>query len=192
VTPWVACAIVGIWFAYCYMTDEDLESLMSPEEEQASRGDSDADQHISPGLRRVGRFDFVHRGSVWLGTVAQRVVQRGDFLPGIFSGNRSPGIVGPGADRHGPERGTFMGFPSLVYSHGWIVTLWIASYMMVPISGFAVVGKRVAQLSRLTGAITMPDLLRERYGSPMVGLASSVFIMFFMSFMMVASSRPAR
>ena len=35
-----------------------------------------------------------------------------------------------------------MGFPSLVYSHGWVVGLWIASYMLVPLSGFAVLGKR--------------------------------------------------
>jgi SSS family solute:Na+ symporter/sodium/pantothenate symporter len=82
--------------------------------------------------------------------------------------------------------GTFMGFPSLVYSHGWIVLLWISSYMVVPITGFAVLGKRLAQLSRRTGAITVPDMLRERFASPTVGLVASLFILFYMSFMMVA------
>ena len=79
-----------------------------------------------------------------------------------------------------------MGYPSLVYSHGWVVALWIGSYMVVPITGFGVLGKRFAQLSRRTGAITVPDLLRIRFGSPTVGLVSSIFIILFMSSMMVA------
>ena len=71
-----------------------------------------------------------------------------------------------------------MGFPSLVYSYGWIVALWIASYMVVPITGFGVLAKRLSQLSRETGAITVPDLFRERFSSPTVGLVSSLLIMF--------------
>ena len=62
-----------------------------------------------------------------------------------------------------------MGFPSLVYTHGWVVALWIASYMVVPITGFGVLGKRLAQLSRRTGAITVPDLFRARFDSPRWG-----------------------
>jgi SSS family solute:Na+ symporter/sodium/pantothenate symporter len=79
-----------------------------------------------------------------------------------------------------------MGFPSLVYSHGWIVALWIASYMVVPITGFGIVGKRIAQISRKTGAITMPDLYRERFGSPALGIVTSLLIVTFMTSMMVA------
>ena len=79
-----------------------------------------------------------------------------------------------------------MGYPSFVYSHGWVVAVWIGSYMVVPITGFGVLGKRFAQLSRRTGAITVPDLLRIRFGSPAVGLISSLFIILFMSSMMVA------
>jgi SSS family solute:Na+ symporter/sodium/pantothenate symporter len=82
--------------------------------------------------------------------------------------------------------GTFMGFPSLVYTHGWIVALWIASYMVVPITGFAVLGKRFAQLSRRTGAITIPDLFDARYGDQRVGLLASLAIMSFMTFLMLA------
>ena len=58
--------------------------------------------------------------------------------------------------------------------------------MVVPLTGFGVLGKRMAQLSRRTGAITVPDLFRERFGSPALGLMPSLLIMFFMSFMMVA------
>jgi SSS family solute:Na+ symporter/sodium/pantothenate symporter len=79
-----------------------------------------------------------------------------------------------------------MGFPSLVYSHGWVVALWIGSYMVVPLTGFTILGKRLAQLSRKANAITVPDLLRTRFDDPRVGLTASLLIMLFMSFMMVA------
>ncbi len=124
--------------------------------------------------------------SVWLGTVAQRVVEKGSFLKGYFLGNRGLGAWALALTATVQSGGTFMGFPSLVYSFGWIVALWIASYMVVPITGFGVLGKRISQLSRRTGAITVPDLFRERFGSPAAGLMASLLILLFMSFMMVA------
>ncbi len=124
--------------------------------------------------------------SVWLGMAAQRVVERGSFMKGYFLGNRGLGAWTLALTATVQSGGTFMGFPSLVYSHGWIVALWICGYMIVPISGFALLGKRLAHLSRRTGAITVPDLFRERYGSPTVGLVAMLFILFYMTFMMVA------
>ncbi|HEX7447018.1 MAG TPA: sodium:solute symporter, partial [Pirellulales bacterium] len=124
--------------------------------------------------------------SVWLGTVAQRIVERGSFLKGYFLGNRGLGAWALALTTTVQSGGTFMGFPSLVYSHGWVLTLWIAGYMVVPITGFGMIGKRMAQLSRRTGAITVPDLFRERFASPGVGVAALVLILFYLSFMMVA------
>ncbi|MBW3600488.1 MAG: sodium:solute symporter, partial [Planctomycetes bacterium] len=124
--------------------------------------------------------------SVWLAVLAQRVVRKGSFLQCYFLGNRGLGAWALALTATVQSGGTFMGFPSLVYSYGWVVSLWIASYMVVPIMGFGVLAKRFSQLSRRTGAITVPDLLRERFQSPAVGLAASLLIMFFMSFMMVA------
>jgi sodium/pantothenate symporter len=124
--------------------------------------------------------------SVWLGTLAQRVVEKGSFVKGYFLGNRGLGAWALALTATVQSGGTFMGFPSLVYTYGWIVALWIAGYMVVPITGFGVLGKRLAQLSRRTGAITMPDLFRERFGSPTVGLVALWFILLYMSFMMVA------
>jgi sodium/pantothenate symporter len=124
--------------------------------------------------------------SVWLGTLAQRTVERGSFLKGFFLGNRGLGVWALALTVTVQSGGTFMGFPSLVYSYGWIVALWIASYMVVPITGFALLGKRVAQLSRRTATVTVPDLLRERFASPAVGLVSSLIIIVFMTFMLVA------
>src|SRR5437868_14005936 len=79
-----------------------------------------------------------------------------------------------------------MGFPSLVYTYGWIVALWIGSYMVGPLIGFGLIGKRIAQISRRTGAVTVPDLFRARFGSPAAGLVTSLLIIVFMSIMMVA------
>ncbi|HXT57443.1 MAG TPA: hypothetical protein VN699_02360, partial [Pirellulales bacterium] len=124
--------------------------------------------------------------SVWLGTLAQRVVEKGSFLKGYFLGNRGLGAWALALTATVQSGGTFMGFPSFVYSYGWIVALWIAAYMAVPITGFGVLGKRISQLSRRTGAITVPDLVRERFGSPAAGLMASLLILLFMSFMMVA------
>jgi sodium/pantothenate symporter len=124
--------------------------------------------------------------SVWIGLLANRAMRSGSFLKGFFLGNRGLGAWALALTATVQSGGTFMGFPSLVYSHGWIVLLWICGYMVVPITGFGVLGKRVAQLSRRTGAITVPDLFRARFESPNLGLIASLLIMFYMAFMMVA------
>ncbi|MBI2824249.1 MAG: sodium:solute symporter [Planctomycetia bacterium] len=139
-----------------------------------------------PGWGAISALLIVIAVSVWLGTLAQRAIQRGKFLTGYFLGNRGLGAWALALTATVQSGGTFMGYPSLVYTHGWIVALWIGSYMVVPITGFGALGKRFAQLSRRTGAITVPDLLRIRFGSPAVGLISSLFIIAFMSSMMVA------
>ncbi len=144
------------------------------------------DASISPGYGTLLALAIVIVASIWLGAKAQKAVQRGTFVKGYFLGNRALGSWTVALTATVQSGGTFMGFPSYVYTYGWIVALWIASYMVVPLSGFGVLGKRFAQLSRRTGAITVPDLFRERFASPAVGLTASLLIMFFLSFMMVA------
>jgi SSS family solute:Na+ symporter/sodium/pantothenate symporter len=124
--------------------------------------------------------------SVWLGTLAARVTSRSRFLPAFFLGNRGLGAWTLALTATVQSGGTFMGFPSLVYSHGWVVALWIAPYMVIPLTGLGILGKRLAHLSRRTGAVTVPDLFRARFANPALGLMSSLLIMFYMSFMMVA------
>ncbi len=125
-------------------------------------------------------------GSMAVGAYAERRMREGSFLQGFFLGNRGLGAWALALTATVQSGGTFMGYPGLVYSYGWIVGLWIASYMVVPIISFGIIAKRMAQLSRRTGAITLPDLFRERFNSPTAGLVSSLLIMFFMSFTMVA------
>jgi SSS family solute:Na+ symporter/sodium/pantothenate symporter len=124
--------------------------------------------------------------SVWLGRLAQQVVERSRFIQGYFQGNRGLGAWTIALTATVQSGGTFMGFPSLVYTHGWIVALWIGSYMVVPLTGFAVIGKRIAQISRMSGSVTMPDLFRARFASPTAGLVCSLSIISFMTIMMFA------
>ena len=141
---------------------------------------------FSPGAGVLVALLLFIAASVWLGTLAQRRIERGSFLKGYFLGNRGLGAWALALTATVQSGGTFMGFPSLVYSHGWILALWISSYMLVPLAGFAVVGKRLAQVSRRSGAITVPDLFRARFASPATGLVASLLILVFMSSMMVA------
>lgn len=140
----------------------------------------------APGIGALLALIVFIAASVWLGTVAQRVVERSRFIQGYFQGNRGLGAWTIALTATVQSGGTFMGFPSLVYTAGWVVALWIASYMVVPLTGFAVMGKRIAQISRRTGAVTVPDLFRARYASPTAGLVTSLLIILFMSIMMVA------
>lgn len=120
--------------------------------------------------------------SLGLGVVANLVASRkAGFLQKYFLGNRSLGAFAVALTAAVMSGGTFMGFPSLVYKFGWVVGLWIASYMIAPLTVLGILGKRIGQLSRRTGAITLPDLMRERYGSPALGLLTSVLIMFFLT-----------
>src|SRR4051794_23884021 len=119
-------------------------------------------------------------GSLGLGVVANFAQRKGSFLEKYFLGNRSLGAFAVALTAAVMSGGTFMGFPPLVYTFGWVVGLWICSYMVAPLTVLGVLGKRVGQLSRKTGAITLPDLLRERFGSPTLGMLTSVLVMFFL------------
>ena len=120
--------------------------------------------------------------SLGLGVVANLVASRkAGFLQKYFLGNRSLGAFSVALTAAVMSGGTFMGFPSLVYKFGWVVGLWIASFMVAPLTVLAILGKRIGQLSRRTGAITLPDLFRERFGSPALGILTSLLIMFFLT-----------
>src|SRR3954452_10419022 len=118
--------------------------------------------------------------SLGLGVVANLAGRKGNFLEKYFLGSRSLGAFAVALTAAVMSGGTFVGFPSLVYTFGWVVGLWICSYMVAPLTVLGVLGKRIGQLSRKTGAITLPDLFRERYSSPTLGMLTSLLVMFFL------------
>src|SRR5206468_6830337 len=102
-------------------------------------------------------------------------LKRGDFVGGYFLGHRGLGawVLALTVAATAISGGTFMGFPSLIYTNGWVMALWICSYMVVPLTTMALLGKRINQVARLSGAVTLPDVMRDRFASPALGIISS-------------------
>lgn len=127
-------------------------------------------------------------GVMVLGVVSHRFLRRGSFVKEYFLGNRGlgPWVLAMTVAATAISGGTFMGFPSLIYSNGWIMALWIASYMVSPLMTMALFGKRLNQIARRAGAVTVPDVLRDRFHSPALGVVSTLLILLFLIFNLVA------
>lgn len=82
--------------------------------------------------------------------------------------------------------GTFMGFPALIYTHGWTLAWWVAGYMISPMIALGLMAKRLNQVGRIAGAITVPELLRRRFESASVGNLATFLVVFFMFFYLMA------
>ncbi len=127
-------------------------------------------------------------GVAALGLFSHRFLARGSFIKEYFLGNRAlgPWVLALTVAATAISGGTFMGFPSLIYTNGWIMALWIASYMVVPLTTMALLGKRINQVARISGAVTVPDVLRDRFRSPALGIVATLLILLFLSFNLVA------
>ena len=124
-------------------------------------------------------------GLAWL---SNRLLQSKSFMSEYFLGSRSLGVWAFALTfaATSSSGGSFTGFPSKIYTHGWILALWIGSYMVVPICTMGLLGKRLNQVARISGAITVPDVIRDRFHSKYFGLLAVSLIVFFMSFNLVA------
>ncbi len=129
-----------------------------------------------------------------LAGLANRLLRGRDFLNEYFLGSRSLGVWAFALTfaATSASGGSFTGFPSKIYSHGWILALWIASYMVVPICSMGLLGKRINQVARISGAITVPDIIRDRFRSRSFGLLATALLVFFMSFNLVAQFKAGR
>lgn len=123
-----------------------------------------------------------------LAWLSSRVVQRSSFLNEYFLGSRDLGIWAFALTfaATSASGGSFIGFPSLVYTHGWSVALWISSYMLVPLVAMGLLAKRLNQIARQTDALTIPDLVQERFQSSVLGLLATLLIIFFTTFNLIA------
>src|SRR5262249_42595963 len=107
-----------------------------------------------------------------LGALSHQLLKRGSFLKEYFLGDRklNAWVLGLTYVATSVSAGSFVGFPSLIYKHGWVMALWIGGYMAAGLTSKGVLAKRLNQVSRLSGAITVPDVLRDRFQSPALGL----------------------
>jgi SSS family transporter len=110
--------------------------------------------------------------------LAHRKASRTGFMEDFFVAGRSigPWVLGLTWIATAASGGTFIGSPALGHTFGWSVMLWICAYMVVATTGFGLFGRRVAELGRRTGALTFPDLLRDRFESQAIGTISGVAI----------------
>lgn len=122
-----------------------------------------------------------------LAWLSHRILAHREFLSEYYLGSRGLGVVALtlSLGATSASAGSFAGFPALIYAHGWVLALWIAGYMMVPLCAMGLLGKRLNQLTRSSGCITLPDVLRERYGSPALALSSSLLIVLMLSFYLI-------
>ena len=127
--------------------------------------------------------------------VSGRKTGEGDFMEEYFVGGRQTGawILGLTWIATMASGGTFIGVPGLIHSYGWILFLWIAGFMVVVTTGFGILGKRVGQVGTRTGALTFPDLLRDRFESPLIGILSAVMIvLLYLAYMVAQYAAGAR
>src|SRR5262249_44439964 len=117
-------------------------------------------------------------GVLLLGIWSHRLVKKGNFVKNYFLGGRQLGAraLALSVAGTGISGGSFTGFPALVYTNGWIMALWIASYMIVPLTAMALLGKRLNQVARVSGSVTVPDVFRDRFDSPTLGLTATLLI----------------
>lgn len=120
---------------------------------------------------------------ILIAIAADRFGRKNSFLGEFFLGSRSLGVWAFALTYAATSAsgGSFLGFPSLVYTHGWSVGLWIGGYMIVPLVSMGLLAKRMNQIARKTGAITVPDVLRDRFGSSSFGTVCTLLIVLFLS-----------
>lgn len=125
---------------------------------------------------------LIYIGGVFLLAIfSHKLLSKSSFMGEYFLGSRGLGswALAFTFAATSSSGGSFTGFPALIYSYGWILALWIASYMVVPVCTMGVLGKRLNQVARKSGAITIPDVLRDRFNSTFLGLFATCTIIFF-------------
>jgi len=123
-----------------------------------------------------------------LAILSNRVAKGKSFVGEYFLGSRGFGVWAFALTfaATNASGGTFTGFPALIYEHGWSLSLWIAAYMTLPLVSMALIGKRINQVARRCGALTIPEVMRGRFQSSAVNLVATSLLVFFMFFYLVA------
>jgi len=122
-----------------------------------------------------------------LALASHYVLSKTNFMADYFLGSRG---LGPWAfmltfAATSASAGSFAGFPALVYAHGWIVALWIAGYMTVPLVSMGLLGKRINRVARQAESITLPDLMYARLGNRAVSIVATILLVSLLSLFLV-------
>lgn len=132
---------------------------------------------------------LVYIGLVYgLAIIAHHIARNRSFVKEYFLGSRSLGTwtLALTFAATSASGGSFTGFPSLIYTYGWVLALWIAGYMVFPLCTMGLFGKRLNQVARRSDAVTLPDIFRDRYESPWLGMVTTSLLIFFLVVYLVA------
>src|SRR6056297_3909516 len=79
---------------------------------------------------------------VALAVLSGRVSKGKEFVGEYFLGSRGLGVWAFALTfaATNSSGGSFMGFPSLIYSHGWSLAVWISAFMIAPLVATALIG----------------------------------------------------
>lgn len=127
-------------------------------------------------------------GVTAFGLLSHRLATKTTFVKDYFVGGRGLGawVLALSIAGTAVSGGTFMGFPAFIYTNGWVMAFWICSYMVVPLTALALMGKRLNQVARVSGAVTVPDVFRDRFNSPALGLLATGILLVLLTFNLVA------
>src|SRR5436309_14456930 len=97
-----------------------------------------------------------------LGIFSHRYMTRGSFVKEYFLGNRGlgPWVLALTVAATAISVWTFMGFPSLIYTNGCVMAIWICSYMIVPSTSMVWFGKRIYQVASVGRSFTVRHVFR--------------------------------
>ena len=84
-------------------------------------------------------------GVFLLGALAHKLLKRGSFVKEYFLGDRglNAWVLSLTYVATSVSAGSLVGFPALIYVHGWVMALWIAGYMVSGLVSKGVLAKRL-------------------------------------------------
>ena len=125
---------------------------------------------------------------VLLAWFSSRSESSGSFVSEYFLGGKSLGVWAFALTfaATAASGGSFVGFPAYIYSHGWVLSFWIAGYMLVPLVAMGLFGKRLNRVGRQADALTIPEVLSKRFDEPLIGALASLLTVFFIFVYLIA------
>ncbi|MBQ9691471.1 MAG: sodium/pantothenate symporter, partial [Eggerthellaceae bacterium] len=112
----------------------------------------------------------------------------GEFLNKYFLGNRNMGafVLAMTTIATYGSVSSFVGGPGQAWNIGWgwvyMATVQVTTLYLL----YGILGKKMALVSRKLGAVTVVDVIRERFNSPLLGILSALIIVVFFITTMIA------
>ena len=124
----------------------------------------------------------------FIGGRSQKDTESQGFLQKYFLGNRTMGafVLAMTTIATYGSVSSFVGGPGQGWVIGWgwvyMATVQVTTLYLL----YGILGKKMALVSRRLGAVTVVDVIRERYKSPALGILSALIIITFFTTTMIA------